>query len=321
VGACQRTVQNCVGGVTQTCTPGAATTEVCNGLDDNCNGTVDDGFVDTDADGLKDCVDPDDDNDGRLDDGDGSGIQGDHPCTNGQTINCDDNCRLVSNATQADLDLDGIGNACDTDADGDTFTTTGSGTPVTTVASSQTIVRGTVTGTLANMQTSDNGYEVIKETAVSSISGLEMKWTFAIPNSPARHLSVVFVEMKQNSSSDLDNFRFSYSTNGTTFIDMFVTKKTTDDNIPQYYALPLNTGGTITIRAIDTNRASGSSLDSLSVDRIHIVSSDPIDCNDLSATTKPSANEGPQGAATCSDTLDNNCDTRIDANDENCKFP
>jgi N-acetylneuraminic acid mutarotase len=42
VGACQRTVQNCVGGVAQTCAPGAPTSEVCNGIDDDCNGIVDD---------------------------------------------------------------------------------------------------------------------------------------------------------------------------------------------------------------------------------------------------------------------------------------
>ena len=41
--------------------------EVCNGIDDNCNLSVDEGFPDTDGDGLKDCVDPDDDNDGVLD--------------------------------------------------------------------------------------------------------------------------------------------------------------------------------------------------------------------------------------------------------------
>ncbi len=44
-----------------------AQTETCNGLDDNCSLSVDEGFPDSDGDGLKDCVDPDDDNDGVLD--------------------------------------------------------------------------------------------------------------------------------------------------------------------------------------------------------------------------------------------------------------
>ncbi|MBI3541575.1 MAG: putative metal-binding motif-containing protein [Deltaproteobacteria bacterium] len=44
VGECRRTVTNCVNGQTQTCTPGLPTTEICNGLDDNCNGTADEGL-------------------------------------------------------------------------------------------------------------------------------------------------------------------------------------------------------------------------------------------------------------------------------------
>ncbi|MBI3448711.1 MAG: hypothetical protein HY049_07335 [Acidobacteria bacterium] len=42
-------------------------TEVCNGVDDNCNGLIDEGFPNTDGDALANCVDPDDDNDGVLD--------------------------------------------------------------------------------------------------------------------------------------------------------------------------------------------------------------------------------------------------------------
>src|SRR2546425_1102955 len=42
VGACQRTVYNCAGGLPQTCTPGTPTTEVCNNIDDDCDGAVDD---------------------------------------------------------------------------------------------------------------------------------------------------------------------------------------------------------------------------------------------------------------------------------------
>ena len=43
LGACQRTVQNCVNGLWQNCVPGMATQETCNGIDDDCNGIVDDG--------------------------------------------------------------------------------------------------------------------------------------------------------------------------------------------------------------------------------------------------------------------------------------
>jgi hypothetical protein len=43
VGACQVTVQNCVGGVPQMCTPGTPSPEICNNIDDDCNGLVDEG--------------------------------------------------------------------------------------------------------------------------------------------------------------------------------------------------------------------------------------------------------------------------------------
>lgn len=42
-GECMREVQRCVGGLPQTCTPGTPVAETCNGLDDDCDGTPDDG--------------------------------------------------------------------------------------------------------------------------------------------------------------------------------------------------------------------------------------------------------------------------------------
>jgi len=77
--------------------PNAA--EVCDGLDNNCNQQIDEGFEDTDQDGAADCVDPDDDNDNRNDDV--------------------DNCPNVPNPDQANIDNDALGDACDDDKDGD----------------------------------------------------------------------------------------------------------------------------------------------------------------------------------------------------------
>jgi hypothetical protein len=42
-GACTRTVNACVNGTPQTCTPGTPTAEVCDGKDNSCNGQVDEG--------------------------------------------------------------------------------------------------------------------------------------------------------------------------------------------------------------------------------------------------------------------------------------
>ncbi len=59
-------VESCVdGGIV--CTGTAASVEVCNGVDDDCNGSTDEGFLDTDLDGVADCVDLDDDGDGAPD--------------------------------------------------------------------------------------------------------------------------------------------------------------------------------------------------------------------------------------------------------------
>lgn len=58
----------------------------------------------------------DSDDDGIPDDGDGSMVIGDHPCTPADIANsspCDDNCPGMVNPAQADSDGDGQGNCCD----------------------------------------------------------------------------------------------------------------------------------------------------------------------------------------------------------------
>jgi hypothetical protein len=61
----------------------------------------------------------DTDADGVPDDGDGSGVVGDHACTGGAATACDDNCPTAANADQKDTDGDATGDACDSDDDDD----------------------------------------------------------------------------------------------------------------------------------------------------------------------------------------------------------
>jgi hypothetical protein len=110
--------------------------EVCDGLDNNCDGNVDEGFDDTDEDEIADCVDADMDNDGvdneddncklvvnadqANHDDDALGDACDTDDDNDGVLDDDDNCKDEPNKEQTDLDKDGLGNACDGDKDGDT---------------------------------------------------------------------------------------------------------------------------------------------------------------------------------------------------------
>lgn len=109
--------------------------EVCDGVDNNCDGETDEGFLDQDLDGTANCVDNDDDDDGVADEADncpinanpnqldtdldGAGDACDTDADQDGVLNAEDNCPLVKNALQEDNDLDGAGDACDDDDDND----------------------------------------------------------------------------------------------------------------------------------------------------------------------------------------------------------
>lgn len=102
--------------------------EICNGIDDNCDGETDEGFP-------KVCLNPDKDNDGILDEEDNcpwtyNPDQKDSDCDSEGDV-CDDdydgdwvpndvdNCPITYNPTQNNSDVDGAGDACDQDVDND----------------------------------------------------------------------------------------------------------------------------------------------------------------------------------------------------------
>jgi uncharacterized repeat protein (TIGR01451 family) len=122
VGACAAAGSiTCQGGLlVDSCTAGTPTDEACNGADDDCDGTVDQGFDDTDADGSADCVDADDDGDGDPDDTDCAALDAAiHHSALEACNGVDDDCDALVDDGFVDVTGDGVPDCWAIDSDGD----------------------------------------------------------------------------------------------------------------------------------------------------------------------------------------------------------
>jgi L-serine deaminase len=143
------------------------------------------------------------------------------------------------------------------------------------VANSDVAVAGTVSGSYADTQSSNDVRESITEIASggkpsSRYSYLEHKWTFDVSGGA----SVVFyVEAHKTASTDGDHFVFAYSQDDVTYTDMVTVTKTADDNSCQWYILPNTLSGTVYVRVKDTDQTAGNqSLDTIYIDHMYISS-------------------------------------------------
>jgi len=106
-----------------------------------------------------------------------------------------------------------------------------------------------------------------------------------------------FLRAHHSPSSDGDDFLFSWSSDNATFSDLLTVTKTADDGGYQIVSLPPWAGGTLWIRAVDTDRSLGNGAqDTLSVDHMFLRAS--------SAPQPPPAPTGLTATAVSSDRID-----------------
>jgi hypothetical protein len=143
-------------------------------------------------------------------------------------------------------------------------------------AVSQTTTFGSVSGQLLALSASDDQYQTLTEAATKGstqrrVSRLQHSWTFDV----TRGDSVTFLlEARRPLNAEGDNFEFSYSSNGSTFLPLTVVAATSDTSYT--VGLPPTLSGQVTVRVVDTNRSAGmGATDSLLVDRMLIRTTNP----------------------------------------------
>jgi len=160
---------------------------------------------------------------------------------------------------------------------GYTFTTLQEPPPVYDVATSDfateigAITGGTYLDTHDQNDLPEALTEAVKQAGKPSKRHDELShiWTFDVTGGN----SVVFwVDAWKSASPDGDDFVFSYSSDGASYVDMLVVTKTSDDSFYQSYTLPNSLTGTVYVRVQDTDRSAGNqNLDTLYVDEMYIL--------------------------------------------------
>lgn len=135
-----------------------------------------------------------------------------------------------------------------------------------------TIIDGNWTFTYA----SDDNYEVLQEEVnVQNKNGysiLDHTWIFTVEGGTSTEF---FAEAWRTTSSDGDDFVFSYSQDGYNYTNMLTITKTSDTNTPQMFVFPGTlSSGTLYIKVQDTNHQKKTrALDTLYIDDMYVVTS------------------------------------------------
>ena len=155
--------------------------------------------------------------------------------------------------------------------------TTDTATNATDYASSEVPVAGSVMGSIAATQASDNNYQAVTEAEsggkpANRHSYLEHKWLFNVTGGT----TVTFhVEAYHSSNSEGDDFTFAYSTTGPdgAYTNMVAVTKTGDDDTTQAFVLPPGVSGQVHVRVVDTDRGQGNrNLDTIYIDEMYFAS-------------------------------------------------
>ncbi len=143
-------------------------------------------------------------------------------------------------------------------------------------ASAETAVFGTVSGTFSATLTSNDAVETITEvlstggSPSTKFSRLEQRWSFTVAAGSAIELHV---EGFRSSSTDGDDFRFEWSTNGgASFTPIpMASLPLADGDTDLVGSLPGTVSGSVLIRVVDTDRTAGhQTLDSVALDEVFI---------------------------------------------------
>lgn len=145
-------------------------------------------------------------------------------------------------------------------------------------ATGDSSVAGTVTGSYANTFNDEGSVQAITEIESggkpsSRYSYLEHRWYFSVS---AGAKVTLYANAWSSGSTDGDAFRFEYSVNGgSSFAPLFTVSSTSGGNLDTA-DIPNAPSGSIIIRVVDTDHASGhGNLDTLRVDQLYIQVGNP----------------------------------------------